>query len=58
MKYTINNIKSRRLNHIQRVDKYYKFAGYRFAVRMGRHTFGEWIGKNTTVRDVFGYCKY
>lgn len=55
MKYTITATKSRPLTRVQQNDKYYKFVAYRLANCIGYKTFGEYIGKNTTVRNVFGY---
>lgn len=55
MRYTITAIKSRHLTRTQRNDKCYKFISYRFARLIGFKTFGDYIGKNTTVHDVFGY---
>lgn len=55
MKYTVTAKKSRPLTRIMKNDKYYKFVAYRLANTIGYQTFGEYIGKNTTVRNVFGY---
>lgn len=55
MKYTVTATKSRHLTRIMKNDKYYKFVAYRLANMIGYKTFGEYIGKNTTVRNVFGY---
>lgn len=55
MRYTITATKTRPLTRVMKNDKYYKFVAYRFANTIGYKTFGEYIGKNTTVHDVFGY---
>ena len=55
MKYTVTAKKSRHLTRVMKNDKYYKFVAYRLANTIGYKTFGEYIGNNTTVRDVFGY---
>lgn len=55
MKYTVINTKSRPLTRVQKNDKYYRFVAYRFARLIGFKTFGDYLGKNTTVRNVFGY---